>query len=95
MLKKCPCCNRELPLTEFYKLKRGGYYAYCRECATQKNRDFRYKLAVGYNLNGGYKIYILDYVKKREFKYNIVSTEKGLIFQTNDKITFIKYLEGL
>lgn len=43
---------------------------------------------------GGYKIYILNYAKKGESRYNVVSTN-GEIFKTNTKQEFMEYLEAI
>lgn len=40
---------------------------------------------------GGYKISVLNYVKKGEFKYNILKTD-GTLFYTNNKQEFINYV---
>lgn len=40
--KKCSCCGKELPLSEFYlnKSKHDGHSNYCKECNKQIQRDF-------------------------------------------------------
>lgn len=43
---------------------------------------------------GGYKIYLLNHIKKGERKYNIIKTN-GETFKTNDKSEFMRYLEGI
>lgn len=43
---------------------------------------------------GGYKISVLNYVKKGEFKYNILKTD-GTLFYTNNKREFISYVYKL
>ena len=43
---------------------------------------------------GGYKIFIQNYVKKGERKYNIVDTA-GEVFKTNNKDEFFNYLRGI
>lgn len=43
---------------------------------------------------GGYKISVLNYVKKGEFKYNILKTD-GTLFYTNNKQEFINYVYKL
>ena len=43
---------------------------------------------------GGYKVYISNYVKSGEYKFNIVPT-KGELFKTNDFSSFIRYLKNL
>lgn len=44
------------------------------------------------NMFGGYNIFILNHVKRGEKKYNITHTDKGIIFQTDNKEAFIKYI---
>lgn len=43
---------------------------------------------------GGYKISVLNYVKRGEFKYNILKTD-GTLFYTNNKQEFINYIYKL
>lgn len=39
MIRKCNCCGRELPITEFYyKPCRQRYDTYCKECRRTKNK---------------------------------------------------------
>lgn len=44
------------------------------------------------NVCGGYKIAVLNYAKKNEFKYNIERTD-GRVFCTNNKEEFLTFLE--
>lgn len=44
------------------------------------------------NICGGYKIYILNYAKHNEFKFNITRTD-GRILCTNDKEEFLTFLK--
>lgn len=43
----------------------------------------------------GYKIYILNYAKEGEYRYNIVNTFTGEVINTNNREEFIKIVEEL
>ena len=40
-MKRCPCCERELPLAEYFKRADGRPVTYCRECSRKKEHAFR------------------------------------------------------
>jgi hypothetical protein len=46
-MKTCMCCNKTLPIENFYTLKSHGdkdnKYAYCKECSTKKVKEFQQK----------------------------------------------------
>jgi hypothetical protein len=70
-----------------------------KEKARVRERLYRQKLDLKRfewvdDIVGGYKIFILNYPKKGEFKFNIVPT-RGDVFSTNSKQDFIQYLEGI
>ena len=46
------------------------------------------------SIMGEYKVYILNYAKDGECRYNIVST-KGEVFKTNSRKKFLSYLGGI
>jgi hypothetical protein len=99
--KVCSRCCRELPLTEFHSDKKGkfGVKSACKACTHEYYRKYylthpcRAKKEEK-DLLGGYKIYILDYVKKNERKYNVARTD-GSVFKTNNKREFLNFLEGI
>lgn len=44
---------------------------------------------------GGYKIYIQNYAKKGERKFNVVNTKTGEVWRTDDSNLFFYYLRGI
>lgn len=97
-MKRCPTCKQLKPEGDFYKnaYQKDGLSIQCKSCSNQqiykskiksKNKldDFNIYL-------GGYKISILKYTKKGEFKYTIVSTRGG-IFQSNNKDKFLAKIQ--
>ncbi len=99
-MKRCGKCHQILPLSEFWFRKKDGYYqSWCKNCSKNKSKESYKKnhkpqkriTAKEKNalfILGGYKIYILNYVSSKEFKYNIIST-KGKFFKTNLSNQFI------
>lgn len=94
--KVCRMCGRELPISAFPKDKgyKSGRSNQCRDCQNKQHRealerqaiaDFEQKL-------GGFKVSILNYAEKGEYKYTVAST-KGDFFQTNSKEEFINFLK--
>lgn len=120
--KVCPGCNKELPVSEFWKAKSrpGGLQCYCKKCQKKKmqkryldylerNRKHKERIALRManreNLSkalkpfttdvlGGFKITVLNYIKKGEKKYNVLPIG-GELFATNSKQKFMDYLEAI
>lgn len=44
---------------------------------------------------GGYNLFILNHTKQGEFKYNMVNTATGEIFNTNNKEDFIERIKRI
>ena len=42
-MKRCPCCNRALPLDAYYKNNRNGTSTYCKDCTRDRHRALREK----------------------------------------------------
>lgn len=95
------CCRK--CTNEYQKMRRlgkkdkgykSGRSNQCRDCQNKQHRealerpamaDFEQKL-------GGFKVSILNYAEKGEYKYTVAST-KGDFFQTNSKEEFINFLK--
>ena len=95
-MKKCNTCGRELPKSQFNKAPRNrdGLKCRCKKCDSKYWKEYTGYFESDAQLNesvGGYKCYILNYAKKSEFKYNIVSTN-GQVINTNDKNEFVDYI---
>lgn len=103
-MKKCRICGKYLPESKFYKAtaNKDGLRCECKRC----NYEY-FKLHKAHEVHeksqcyvqddseqtcGGYKIYILNYAKKGEFKYNIVSTE-GSVYNYNDVNEFYEKMK--
>jgi hypothetical protein len=41
--RRCPKCKTVKPLKEFYRLKNGGYFAYCKKCNHDRVKRYRLK----------------------------------------------------
>lgn len=100
-MKKCGNCGEFKPLSEFYVRKTGKLTWACKKCSNelatkwQKNnseKDKQLSIENENNIIGGYKIYILNHVKKGEFKYNVISTI-GTTFKSNDVNEFHKKIK--
>lgn len=99
--KFCTGCRRELPVSEFYRNRcmKNGLNYYCKTC----HRDYSRGFGWGYSAQqeqrveevlGGYKIYILKYVKPGEFKFNVLNTN-GKVFKTNKKEDFLAFISEI
>lgn len=106
-MKICGKCKRELPESMFHRRteSKDGLRNMCKECAKKYGKSYystpeSKKRARLRNCEwvdsaiGGYKIFILNHVKKGEFKFNVVPT-RGRVFVTNSKVNFIKYLDAI
>lgn len=99
MLKRCCRCKEIKELNSFYKKtqSRDGYDWICKVCKNNENKKYKESIKgiipEKDNFNdilGGYKIIILNYCKKSDFKYQI-GGEKT--FKTNNKKDFIAKLK--
>lgn len=61
-------------------------------CLSEKERKERQPIADFEQKLGGFKVSILNYAEKGEYKYTVAST-KGDFFQTNSKEEFINFLK--
>ena len=46
MLRRCPRCNLDLPITSFHKKTKGGFQSYCKECTKKtlpKDRSAKWR----------------------------------------------------
>lgn len=50
--KTCKVCGRELPLTDYRKVKGGGYGSTCKECFLEALKEAHYQRKIG---GGGVK----------------------------------------
>lgn len=106
-MKRCPKCGETKPKSEFYKNAhmKDGLSVQCKKCHNKYSVQYmkEYKIwdreeQIKDDINnfnrymGGYKMTILNYVKKGEFKYNIESTS-GELIRTNDKQEFLENLK--
>jgi len=96
--RKCTKCGKIKPMSEF------PYHTShrCNDCKTKvKDKDVFAK-DEGENVKqevsasevwalGGINVYIPNYCKRGEYKYNVVPTE-GEAFLTNDKQEFLSYM---
>ena len=110
-MKKCSCCQKELPESEFYKNKahKDGLQNCCKSCQTSlTNKSYRAKVIRDglYNtvnafqpkedfILGGIKCTILNKPKVSEKTFNISNINTGENFSTNDKEHFFAKLEKL
>lgn len=39
--KKCPRCGKELPIENFYIMKDGRVYAYCKQCSCELKKKYQ------------------------------------------------------
>lgn len=106
-MRLCTKCGRMLPESKFSKDMNceGGLKHRCKDCVNANAKEYYQKIKE-YNLGkdetfinpdeflGGYKISILNHVKKGEFKFNVFETKTGEVFQTNVKDYFINYIRG-
>ena len=108
-MKKCRKCGQLLDLSEFPLDKQNldGHKGMCRKCTREYNRNYNKKQKEKYlkihslitsedkakYILGGLKCYILNHIKKGEFKYNIICMEDGKLYQTNSLENFVHYLK--
>lgn len=45
--KTCKVCGRELPLTDYRKVKGGGYGSTCKECFLEALKEAHYQRKIG------------------------------------------------
>lgn len=108
-MKRCSKCKQLKPETEFYKnaIMKDGLQHQCKKCHNEYTTEYMRKHKITNkqrqekkderNFNkylGGYKISILNHIKKGEYKYVIFSTN-GQSFMTNDNIDFMKKIKEL
>ena len=110
-MKKCSCCQKELPESEFWKNRsaKDGLQNCCKSCLTllhQKSyrakviRDSLYNTVKAFQpkeeyVVGGIKITILNRPKVVEKIFNISNINTGENFSTNNKEYFFVKLEKL
>lgn len=97
---RCTQCHKELNESYFFPsfLKKHQYQ--CKKCHYEKwgkKANIKYAKSLKElpikdldRYCGGYKIFVLNYVKAHEYKYTIKST-KGEIFQTNNLSEFLEH----
>lgn len=98
-MKKCRKCGEYLHKSRFSKdpQNKDGLKNRCKKCDAKYWKEYKgyFNSDVEINENvGGYKIYILNYAKKSEFKYNIVSTN-GNVWNFASKNLFLDKLKEL
>lgn len=101
-MKKCPCCQKELPESAFWKKNaaKDGLQPYCKVCKKKKEnerivRNMNEEMLFGRFIFGGISATILNYQKKTEKKFNIIDHNTGNSFATNDMEAFFVKLENL
>ena len=102
-MKRCSKCGELKDESEFYKdaTKKDGLSYICKSCKYElyfKNGSGKYykpkskqKPIPNFDVLGGYKISILNYTKKGEYKFNIIQIN-GEPFMTNNKNEFVHYI---
>ena len=109
-MKRCSCCLKFKPESEFYKNKsmKDGLQNICRECHSLLMMGYKAKI-IRENLDNmvsatatnddylfkGLKITVLNHPKKLEKTYNILNLNDGVFFASNDKEAFFCHLEKL
>lgn len=109
-MKKCSCCKKLKPESEFCKNKsmKDGLQNTCRECHSLLMMGYKAKI-IRENLDNmvsatatnddyllkGLKITVLNHPKKLENTYNILNLNDGVFFASNDKEVFFCHLEKL
>lgn len=98
-MKRCSCCHKLKPETEFHKNHRAydGLNWYCKACKNElrhgaKVKDIR---PVKRSATGGLLVTVQNYAKANESKFNIYDTDTGEMFGTNVKELFFARLKGL
>lgn len=110
-MKKCSCCQKELPESEFWKNRsaKDGLQHCCKSCHTLLTQKSYRAKAIKYNMYntvkafqpkedfilGGIKITILNRPKVVEKTFNISNINTGENFSTNNKEYFFTKLEKL
>lgn len=110
-MKKCSCCQKELPESEFWKNRytKDGLQTYCKSCQTALTtksyraktiRDGLYNTVKAFQTKedfilGGIKITILNRPKVVEKMFNISNINTGENFSTNNKEYFFEKLEKI
>lgn len=105
-MKRCPNCKQLKSESDFYKNAhmKDGLSVHCKNCQNQyiyqsaKNHRIKTKQEEtqkqldDFNFHlGGYRITIINYAKKGEYKFNIIPTN-GKPFGTNNKNEFVDYI---
>ena len=72
--------------------KRNEYFKKYRQKMKEENKKI--DLLEASKILGGYRISILNYAKKGEFKYTIEKVQTNDLFRTNNKKDFLDYLGG-
>lgn len=94
--KKC-CATRSM---DYYKKNRERLRKYrqkryrdkCLGILKRERKQQQLQKTESFRAVAGFNVYILDYYKSGEYKYNVVPTE-GEVYKTNDKERFLRYLE--
>lgn len=83
---QCRDCQNKQHREALERRKENGF------CLSEKERKERQAIADFEQKLGGFKVSILNYAEKGEYKYTVAST-KGDFFQTNSKEEFINFLK--
>lgn len=72
-MRQCPCCHRQLPLTEFYVNARTGKPdSRCKACRRQASRIQRGKSALGPRTETRRSYLVLTEVEDRELRMTLI-----------------------
>lgn len=101
-MKTCIKCRKSKPESEFYPDRSNKrLMPHCKDCAKKlsiewqrQNRMSKAEQNRQMEVVGGYKMFILNYTKKGEYKYQIVSTN-GKSFMTNNSSEFMDKVKGI
>lgn len=108
-MKRCSCCKRLLPESEFYhnKAKKNGFQNACKTCCHLRYKGLKAgEIRVALKINppsepkittacSGLKISVQGYAKKGEHIYNIIDTSNSKYYGFDDKKQFFIKLEEL
>lgn len=98
-MKRCSCCKKLKPESEFYKNKhnKDGLHTYCKACSNELKHGAKVKniRPVKRSVTGGLLVAVQNYTKANESKFNIYDTDTGEMFGTNVKELFFARLKGL